>query len=310
MKLVRGQGGLPKIQSAPCYSHAMNYRHGFHAGNFADVLKHLALCELLQLLTAKDKKLFVLDTHAGAGGYDLGGALARRTGEADGGVARLMAASRTGMPGTVARYLAAVSAYDRKFGAAGGPIRHYPGSPRFVRSSLRAGDRFVACELHAQEALALKREFAGDRAVEVRDQDGYHALKALLPPAERRGLVLIDPPFEAADEFNRLTRALRQGLRRFATGCYAVWYPIKDQAAVEDFVDTFAGLKALRIELRVPSSADGKLSACGLLIINPPWKFEEAMREALPWVASHLGSGTESLVTFCRRHPSRSNPTA
>jgi len=287
----------------------MNYRHGFHAGNFADVLKHLVLCELLRLLTAKDKKLFVLDTHAGAGGYDLGGALARRTGEAETGVARLLAAPRSGMPGAVARYLAAVSAYDRKFGAADRSIRHYPGSPRLVRSGLRAGDRFVACELHPQEALALKREFAGDQAVDVRDEDGYHALKALLPPVERRGLVLIDPPFEATDEFDRLTRALRQGLRRFATGCYAIWYPIKDPAAVEEFIEAFAGLKALRIELRVPPSADGKLSACGLLIINPPWKFEEAMGEALPWVASHLGPGTEALVTSCHR-PSLSSPTA
>ena len=287
----------------------MNYRHGFHAGNFADVLKHLALCELLRLLTAKHKKLFVLDTHAGAGGYDLGGALSQRTREAEAGVSRLMAAPRTGMPGAVVRYLAAVAAYDRKFGPAGGPIRHYPGSPRFARSGLRAGDRLVACELHPQDGLALKREFAGDQAVDVRDQDGYHVLKALLPPAERRGLVLIDPPFEAADEFDRLTRALRQGLRRFATGCYAVWYPIKDQAAVEDFVEAFAGPKVLRIELRMPPLADGKLSACGLLIINPPWKFEEAMREALPWVASHLGAGTEGLVTSCPRHPSPSSPT-
>src|SRR5262249_50304807 len=155
------------------------------------------------------------------------------------------------------------------FGAASGPTRHYPGSPRFVRSALRAGDRFVACELHPEDALALKREFAGDRAVDVRGEDGYQALKALLPPVERRGLGLIDPPFEAADEFDRLTRALRQGLRRFATGCYAVWYPIKDEAAVEDFVESFAGLKVLRIELRMPPSAEGKLSACGLLIINP-----------------------------------------
>jgi len=278
----------------------MNYRHGFHAGNFADVLKHLALCELLRLLTAKDKKLFVLDTHAGAGGYDLGGSLAERTREADGGIARLVAASRTGMPAAVARYLAAVSAYDRKFGA-GHALRHYPGSPRLVRAALRAGDRFVACELHPQDAAALKREFAGDRAVEVRDQDGYHALKASLPPAERRGLVLIDPPFEAADEFERLTRALRQGLRRFATGCYAVWYPIKDEVAAEGFVRAFAGFKALRLELRVPPQAPGKLSACGVLVVNPPWKFEEAMAEALPWIAGHLGPGVS---------PSLSSPTA
>jgi 23S rRNA (adenine2030-N6)-methyltransferase len=275
----------------------MNYRHAFHAGNFADVLKHLALCELLRLLTAKDKKLFVLDTHAGAGGYDLGGTLAQRTREAEVGVARLMAAPRTGMPAAVARYLVAVSAYDRKFGGAGGGLRHYPGSPRLVRAGLRAGDRFVACELHPQDALALKREFAGDRAVEVRDEDGYHALKALLPPAERRGLVLIDPPFEAADEFEKLKRAVRQGLRRFATGCYAVWYPIKDEAAAESFVQPFAALKTLRLEMSVPPAAPGKLSACGLLVINPPWKFEEAMREALPWVAAQLGQGVSGSLS-------------
>jgi 23S rRNA (adenine2030-N6)-methyltransferase len=285
----------------------MNYRHGFHAGNFADVLKHLALCELLRLLTAKDKKLFVLDTHAGAGGYDLGGPLAQRTREAEAGVARLLAAPRSGMPAAAARYLSAVSAYDRKFGPSAGSLRHYPGSPRLVRAGLRDGDRFVACELHPQDALALKREFAGDRAVSVRDEDGYHALKALLPPVERRGLVLIDPPFEAADEFDKLTRALRQGLLRFATGCYAIWYPIKGEGAVEGFTQAFAGAKAVRIELRVPPAAPGRLAACGLLVINPPWKFEEAMREALPWVAGHLGPGVS--VTFCPSGPSPSSPT-
>lgn len=274
----------------------MNYRHGFHAGNFADVLKHLALCELLRLLTAKGKKLFVLDTHAGAGGYDLGRALASRTREAEAGVARLQAAPRSGMPAVVARYLSAVSAYDRKFGSAS-VLRHYPGSPRIIRAALRAGDRFVACELHPQDAVALRREFAGDRTVDVREEDGYHALKALLPPLERRGLILIDPPFEAPDEFERLTRALRQGLRRFATGCYAVWYPIKDQAAVDEFLHAFAGLKLLKVELRVPPSAPGKLAACGLLVINPPWKFEEAMNEALPWVAGQLGPGVSSSLS-------------
>jgi len=267
----------------------MNYRHAFHAGNFADVIKHPVLCELLRLLTAKDKKLFVLDTHAGAGGYDLGGALAVRTRESEAGVARLMVTPRAGMPAAVARYLAAVTAYDRKFGATTGGVRHYPGSPRLIRSALRPGDRFVACELHADEFQSLKREFAGDRAIEVREEDGYKALKSLLPPAERRGLVLIDPPFEAADEFDRLLRAMRQGLRRFATGCYAIWYPIKDEAAVETFLQGMAGLKCLHLEFRVPPLVPGKLAACGMVVINPPWKFEEAMRETLPWLANVLG---------------------
>lgn len=273
----------------------MNYRHGYHAGNFADVLKHLALCELLRLLTAKDKKLFVLDTHAGAGGYDLSGNQARRTGEAETGIVRLAAAPRTGMPAAVVRYLAAVAAYDRKFGPAGGKPRRYPGSPRLVRAALRPGDRFVACELHPEEALALKREFAGDRAVEVRQADGYKALKALLPPVERRGLVLIDPPFEVTDEYERLMRALRQGVRRFATGCYAVWYPIKDEMAAA-FVRELAAFKPLVLELRLDGVAPGKLAACGLAVINPPWRFEDAMREALPWIAEPLGPGVSWAV--------------
>lgn len=282
----------------------MNYRHGYHAGNFADVLKHVALVELLRLLTTKDKKLFVLDTHAGIGGYDLSGGLALRTREAEAGIARLMAMPRAGMPAAVARYLAAVAAYDRKFGRGEG-VRHYPGSPRLVRAGLRPGDRFVACELHPQDALALKREFAGDRAVDVRQADGYHVLKALLPPVERRGLVLIDPPFEAADEFDKLARALTQALRRFATGCYALWYPIKDEEAVEAFKATLGGLKVLILELRLRAAPEGKLAACGLAVINPPWTFPEAMAEALPW----LGSALDASAVVTSRS-SVSSPTA
>ena len=272
----------------------MNYRHGYHAGNFADVLKHTALCELLRLLLSKDKKLFVLDTHAGAGGYDLGGQLSVRTGEAAAGIVRLAAAPREGMPAAVARYLAAVAAYDRKFGPAGGGPRRYPGSPRLVRAALRPGDRFVACELHGEDALALKREFAGDRAVEVRQADGYKMLKAMLPPPERRGLVLIDPPFEVADEFERLARAVRQGLRRFATGCYAIWYPIKDEAAAAGFVAGLDAPKRLVLELRLGGEVGaGKLAACGLAVINPPWRFDEVMAEALPFIAGMLGGKAE-----------------
>ena len=273
----------------------MNYRHGYHAGNFADVLKHMALCELLRLLTAKDKKLFVLDTHAGAGGYDLGGELARRTGEAESGIRRLALAPRASRPDVVTRYLAAVAAYNRKFGTAPGDLRRYPGSPRLVRAALRPGDRFIACELHPAEALALKREFAGDRAVEVRQADGYKALKALMPPIERRGLVLIDPPFEAVDEFERLLRAVRQAMRRFATGCYALWYPIKDAAAAS-FVHELAAFEPLILTLDIGAGEPGELAACGLAVINPPWRFDEAMREALPWIAARLGPGVSAVI--------------
>src|SRR5258707_12396856 len=243
----------PKINGR-CDRRGMNYRHGYHAGNFADVLKHTALCELLRLLTAKDKKLFVLDTHAGAGGYALDEGPARRTGEADAGIARL-AASRIGaggggMPPAVVRYLVAVAAYDRKFGPAGHALRRYPGSPRLVRMALRPGDRFIACELHPAEALALKRGFAGDREAEARQAAGYKVLKALLPPPERPGRVVVDPPFETDDEFERLLRALRQFVRRFATGCYALWNPINDEAAAA-FAVELAAFKPLILELRL-----------------------------------------------------------
>jgi 23S rRNA (adenine2030-N6)-methyltransferase len=265
----------------------MNYRHVFHAAGFTDVLKHVALVELMCLLTGKDKKLFVLDSHAGTGGYDLAAGAAQRTGEARTGFLRLAAAPPAGMPPPVARYVAAVRAYDGKFGRAS-TVRHYPGSPRLIRANLRPGDRLVACELHPADALALRREFAGDRAVEVRQADGYKVLKALLPPPERRGLVLIDPPFESDDEFERMLRALRQGLRRFATGCYALWYPIKDGDA-DAFVRDLATLKPLVLELRLGEVEPGRLGACGLAVINPPWRFAEAMREALPWIAGQLG---------------------
>ena len=273
----------------------MNYRHGYHAGNFADVLKHTALCELLRLLTAKDKKLFVLDTHAGAGGYDLGGQPGpphRR------GRDRHRAAGR----GAARRHAGGRGALSR--GGRGLRSQVRPGRRRAAALSrlaapgargLRPGDRFIACELHPEEALALKREFAGDRAVEVRQADGYKALKALLPPVERRGLVLIDPPFEATDEYERLLRALRQGVRRFATGCYAIWYPIKDEAAAA-FAADLAAFKPLVLELRLDGIAPGKLAACGLAVINPPWRFEEAMREALPWIAAQLGPGVSWAV--------------
>ncbi|MDP3163337.1 MAG: 23S rRNA (adenine(2030)-N(6))-methyltransferase RlmJ, partial [Reyranella sp.] len=194
-------------------------------------------------------------------------------------------------PAAVVRYLAAVAAYDRKFGpSSGGGVRRYPGSPRLIRAALRPSDRFIACELHAEDALSLRREFAGDRAVEVRQEDGYKVLKAMLPPPERRGLVLIDPPFEAPEEFERLARAVRHGLRRFATGCYALWYPIKDEAAASAFVASLEAPKRLVMELRIPGEAGAtKLTACGLAVINPPWRFEEAMAEALPWIAAALG---------------------
>jgi 23S rRNA (adenine2030-N6)-methyltransferase len=268
----------------------MNYRHGYHAGNFADVLKHVAWLELLRLMTAKDRKLFVLDTHAGRGGYDLGGEEAARTGEWRQGVGRLLEAKAP--PAPVARYLDGVRAYDRKFGAARASLGHYPGSPRLARPLLRAGDRCILCEAHAAEAVRLKREFAGDKAVQVRAVDGYGALKALLPPPERRSVVLIDPPFERTDEFARAARAVAGALKRFATGVYALWYPLKDEMAVVALRAAIADVapRAVDIELVVAGApASEGLWACGMIVVNPPWTFDAALKPALPWLARALG---------------------
>jgi 23S rRNA (adenine2030-N6)-methyltransferase len=277
----------------------MNYRHGFHAGNFADVLKHVALLELMRLLTAKDRKLFVLDTHAGRGGYDLGGEQAVRSGEWRDGIAQLLAAEAP--PPAVQRYIKAARGYDRKFGTGGEMLAHYPGSPRLIRPLLRAGDRCILCEAHAGEAALLRREFAGDKAVEIRASDGYAALKALLPPPERRGLILVDPPFERSDEFPRAAHALAGALRRFATGVYALWYPLKDEAAVALLRAAIADMapRALDLELTLvrPLPEEG-LHACGMVVINPPWTFDESLRVALAWLARTLrrdASGQGSL---------------
>ncbi len=277
----------------------MNYRHGFHAGNFADVLKHVAWLELLRLMTAKDKALLVLDTHAGRGGYDLGGEQAARTGEWQDGIGQLLEAPAA--PAVVRRYVEAVRAYDRKFGRHAGPLQHYPGSPRITRPLLRAGDRCVLCEAHAAEAALLKREFAGDKAIELRAADGYTTLKALLPPPERRGLMLIDPPFEKTDEFERVARTLAQALKRFATGVYALWYPIKDAASVAALRSAVAGLapRALDIELTLalPLPPEG-LQACGMIVVNPPWTFDAALQPAVSWLAQALGHDSSAQGTL------------
>ncbi len=264
----------------------------FHAGNFADLLKHTALCELLRLLTAKDKKLFVLDTHAGAGGYDLGDEQARRTGEAEAGIARLIAeAPGRHTEGYRALFWRRCRPIDRKFGPLGGALHHYQGSPRLVRAALRPGDRFVACEKHPEEAMRLKREFAGDRAVEVRQADGYHAAEGTAAAGGAAVLVLIDPPFEATDEFEQLARAVRRAApfpdrllrdlvsdQRRGGGATSIavvlWPDVKSTSNME-----------LDLGPRVPEGASSR--PAGWSLINPPWKFEEAMRlRPLPWISA------------------------
>lgn len=272
----------------------MNYRHAYHAGNFADVVKHAVLALLVEHLRAKPAPFCVLDTHAGIGRYDLASAEALRTGEAAAGILRAFAA-RDRLPVSLAPYLEAVSALngDGQRKPDDRP-RWYPGSPRLVRALMREEDRLVLVELHPEDAATLKREFSGDRQVAIHRMDGYLALKAHLPPRERRGLVLVDPPFEAPDEFGRLVDGLLLAHRRWPGGIKALWYPIKERPAVWRFHDALerSGVpKLLSIEVTVhPEDTHQRLNGTGLIVANPPWRLEETLGEALPALHREMGA--------------------
>ena len=270
----------------------MNYRHHFHAGNHADVLKHVGLLELLRLLTAKDKPLAYLESHAGAGAYSLDGE-AEKTGEWRDGIGRLLTA--TDAPPAVRRYLDAVRAWN----AGEASLRRYPGSPGLAADVLRSQDRLRLCESQPEVAAELKRRIADhDPRVQVFTTDGYHqVLSALLPPPERRALVLVDPPYEAQlAEFDLVIAALREGLRRFATGTYAIWYPLKLASSVAPFHRRLAALpvkSALTLELWVRATDSPlRLNGSGLAVLNPPWRLDtEAATSWLPWLSRALADG-------------------
>jgi len=260
----------------------LNYRHAFHAGNFADVHKHAVLARILLYLREKQAAFRVIDTHAGAGLYDLSGPEAQRSGEWRDGIARLMEASLpAGAAALIAPYREAVAALN-----APGQLTRYPGSPALVRALLRPQDRLTACELEPQAAAALSRHFSGDRRIKTIAIDGWTALSAYLPPKERRGLVLIDPPFEEEREFERLANSLAQAHRKWATGIYMIWYPIKGRTqpdALAKRLRRFGIAKILRNELIVtPLSDPSRLNGSGLIVVNPPWTLERELAVLLP----------------------------
>jgi 23S rRNA (adenine2030-N6)-methyltransferase len=266
----------------------MNYRHAFHAGNFGDVLKHIVLVGALERLVQKDKPLFFLDTHAGRGRYDLAGEAARKAGEARGGIGRLEAAR--GLPPLAARYLSMVRSFDESNATR---IRWYPGSPRLAAMILRPGDRAALCELAPREASDLKREFARDRRFAVHERDGYESLKALLPPKERRGLVLIDPPYESQEqELATVARALAATQRHWPQGVYAAWYPIKRSDAINSFhraLVAHGATDVLVAELLVhPADSGVGLNGSGMVLLNPPWKLDGELAATLPAVQAAL----------------------
>lgn len=260
----------------------LNYRHAYHAGNFADVFKHVVLVRTLLHLRTKESAFRVIETHAGAGRYDLSADPAARTGEWRNGIGRLLAQPVAGAAGKLIEpYLSLVRTREDET-----EINSYPGSPAIAISLARPQDRLTFFELHPDDRAALARLAARDRRIKVNEADGWHALKSSLPPPERRGLVLIDPPFEQPGEFQRLAEGLSEAVRRWATGNYIFWYPIKNPREVEKFARRIAALgipRILRAELSIGGGhAENALTACGLLVVNPPWTLPADLKTIIP----------------------------
>ena len=274
----------------------MNYRHAFHAGNFADVIKHIALTRILLYLQQKPAAFRVIDTHAGSGLYDLEGSEAQRGGEWLTGIARILQArfSPTALP-LMKPYLDTVRAFNPN-----NMLKTYPGSPLIARTLLRPQDRLTACELEPTARKALIEALRRDTQARVVDLDGWTALPAFVPPNERRGLVLIDPAFEAKDEFERLADGFAATFKKWPTGSYLLWYPAKSRRAADVLARAVAQVassvepagKCLRLEFSVaPQRADSALASCGLLIINPPWTLQNELKIILPELEKPLGQG-------------------
>lgn len=269
-----------------------SYRHGFHAGNFADVLKHVVLVALLDALARKSTPFAVLDTHAGAGLYDLRDDMALKRREYEHGLHRLW--WRDDLPAPVARWRDRVRAADPTL-APGAPPRCYPGSPVLVRGLLREADRLLLSELHPAEQRELRQRFRGDAQAQVHARDGYEAMTALLPPAERRGLVLVDPSYETADEIANITGALQRALQRWPGGIYAVWYPLLARKSVRRLLEwprKAGARRVLQVELRVrPDGSPAGMHGCGMLVLNAPWQLDRMLADTPAWLARALAEG-------------------
>jgi 23S rRNA (adenine2030-N6)-methyltransferase len=279
----------------------MNYRHAYHAGNFADVVKHAVLCRIVTHLRQKPAAFRVIDTHAGAGVYDLAGAEAGKTGEWRHGIGRLFGDDARSLTpdarALLAPYLKAVTAFNPS-----SRLLAYPGSPALLQTMLRRQDRLIACELEPQAAAALARQLRGDSRAKAVAMDGWTALAAYVPPKERRGLALIDPPFEQTEELSRLARGLETAHRKWATGIYLAWYPVKDTAAVASFIRKLSRrrfAKMLRVELVLATaSEDLGLRGTGLIAVNPPWTLHGELQLLLPALAGVLRRDDKPLLTL------------
>ena len=272
----------------------MNYRHHYHAGNYADVFKHVLLLQLIRAMQRKEKGFLYLDPHAGRGGYDLSMPSVLPDGRArepeyPAGIGRLWNAA--GLPEAFNDYLALVARFNERKGGVAAELQFYPGSPWIAKLLLRQQDRMVLCELREDDAEALDFEFAREAGVKVLPLDGYTGLKAQLPPPEKRALVLIDPPFENRGEFSDIARGVSEALRRLPGAVIAIWYPITERARTDEFQYALRELAvpALYAELTIAgASSELRMKGCGLLMLNPPWRIETEIRAVLPTLVEKL----------------------
>lgn len=268
----------------------LSYRHSFHAGNHADVLKHTVQSLIIESLKEKDKPFLYLDTHAGAGRYQLSGEHAERTGEYLEGIARIW--QRDDIPEELAAYMSVVGHFNRNES-----LRYYPGSPLIARQLLREDDKLQLTELHPSDFPLLRSEFQKDDRTRVSRGDGYQQLKAQLPPLSRRGFILMDPPYELKTDYQDVVKGIQEGYKRFATGTYALWYPVVMRQQIKKMLRDLEATgirRILQIELGVrPDSDQRGMTASGMIVINPPWKLEQQMNNVLPWLLKVLvPSGT------------------
>lgn len=284
----------------------MNYRHSYHAGNFADVVKHAVLARILTYLKLKPQPFRVIDTHAGTGRYDLAGTEANKTGEWQDGIARLYHAT---VPDDVAPLLAPYLDAVRSANAGSVDLKVYPGSPLIAHHLLRPGDSLIANELHPEDFAVLKAELRGRTGAKALNLDAWVAVKSLLPPPERRGVILIDPPFEHPDEFDALAEALAGALQRFANGVYLIWYPVKNQFAAGKFVSAaaeFGCSKMLDVRLKICEPFAGLgLTETGLLVLNPPFSLQPELDVLLPYLTATLSQGRGAAFRLSNPMPAR-----
>lgn len=271
----------------------LSYLHAFHAGNFADVLKHLISVQILKYMTQKEKAVFYLDTHSGAGAFELSQEESQKNLEYENGIGKLWQLNETNLPSSVQEYLEAVKDFN-----ATNELMHYPGSPWFAQQLLRDDDRLSLFELHPREYKTLSQNFKNDKRIHTFNSSGFQACLSQLPPKEKRGYILMDPPYEVKDDYKQVVESLTKAHKKFATGTYALWYPVVERQRINQLEKAFikSGIRNIQqYELGLTSDHGSRgMTSSGMLVINPPWTLYQQMKKTLPYLAKQL-AGREGI---------------